>query len=443
MGGDTEVTAPSFRCAAGEFVGWIDGDVVRASGIRYARAERFGPPVAEPPAAEPIIAQSWSPACPQQPDPLEPLLGDSLSGLELDEHAQYLTITMPRDLAESERVPVMVWVHGGSYAFGAGDARIYDAASLAASQRVVVVNVTYRLGIFGFLGGGARPANLGLLDIMEAFRWVAANIGAFGGDPARICAFGESAGADAIAHIMVAEGGEGLFQRAIIQSAPFGITRGRSAMTAAMLQAAGPPDPDASAESIVADADRVCEAALPFGMASGMPFGVQYGLFPMPDEADLDAAWAAAAKRVDVLIGATTREAALFVPRNPKLARLSGIPLVGGALTELVVRAATWKIYGRDVRRFAKRHRTAGGSVAEYRYSWGPPGSPLIAAHGTDIPVLLGSWDHWRTAPILDGVEAEFVLAARAKLQNLWGRFAREGSVPDTSIPKLISIRNR
>ncbi|NLA36896.1 MAG: carboxylesterase family protein [Actinobacteria bacterium] len=443
MGAETDLAALTFRCAAGEFVGWIDGEVVRASGIRYARAERFGLPVAEPTASEPVLAQSWSPACPQQPDPLAELLGDSLSGLPLDEHCQYLTVTMPADRVDGELLPVMVWVHGGSYAFGAGDAKIYDAASLAASQRVVVVNVTYRLGIFGFLGGPSRRANLGLYDIIEAFRWVNANIEGFGGDPQRICAFGESAGADAIAHMMIAEGAEGLFRRAIIQSAPFGITRDRAPMTAAMCAAAGPPDLSATPESIVDDADRVCEVALPFGMPSGMPFGVQYGFAPMPDEDQLDAAWAAAATRVDVLIGSTTREAALFVPRIPRFAKLAGIPVIGRALTEVVVRVATWKIYGRDVRRFAKRHRSAGGSAAEFRYSWGPPGNPLIAAHGTDIPLLFGSWDHWKHAPILEGVEAEFVLDARAKLQDLWGRFAREGSVPDTSIPKLISIRNR
>ena len=443
MGVEADVTMLTFRCPAGEFVGWVDGDVVRASGIRYARAERFGAPEAEPPATEPVLAQSWSPACPQQPDPLEPLLGDSLSGLEVDEHAQYLTITMPGERIEGERLPVMVWVHGGSYAFGAGDARIYDAGPLAAAERVIVVNVTYRLGIFGFLGGPGRPANLGLLDIIEAFRWVKTNIEGFGGDPDRICAFGESAGADAVAHMMIAEGAEGLFDRAIIQSAPFGIMSGRAEMTTAMFETVGESAPDATPESIVADADRACEAALPFGMPSGMPFGVQYGMYPLPAEDELDAAWSRAAKNVSVLIGSTSREAALFVPRIPRFEKFAATPVIGKALIEVVIRAATWKIYGHEVARFAKRHKAAGGRVATYRYTWAPPGNEFGAAHGTDIPLLFGRWDHWKTAPILEGVERSFVESSRAQMHALWARFARSAALHDTSISKLISIRNR
>lgn len=76
-----------------------------------------------------------------------------------------------------------------------------------AEQNVVVVNVTYRLGLFGYLGDGrTSPANLGLLDQIEALRWVHCNIAAFGGDTANVTIFGQSAGGDAAAHLMIAEG---------------------------------------------------------------------------------------------------------------------------------------------------------------------------------------------------------------------------------------------
>ena len=124
---------------------------------------------------------------------------------------------------DGERLPVMVWLHGGSYTSGSGDLAIFDPAVLVAETRVIVVSVTYRLGLFGYLSTSTgRPANLGLLDQIEAFRWVQRNIASFGGDPGRVTAFGQSAGGDAVAHLMATPDAASLFQRAIIQSAPAG-----------------------------------------------------------------------------------------------------------------------------------------------------------------------------------------------------------------------------
>ena len=134
---------------------------------------------------------------------LDDILGTRYGELPGSEDCQRLSITMPADLADDERVPVMVWLHGGSYTSGSGDLAIFDAKALVAENRVIVVSVTYRLGLFGYLATGTgRPANLGLLDQLEAFRWVQRNIGAFGGDPGRVTAFGQSAGGDAVAHLM-------------------------------------------------------------------------------------------------------------------------------------------------------------------------------------------------------------------------------------------------
>ena len=436
-----DFAAPTFECAAGAVTGWIDDDVIRATGIRYARAERFGVPTPEPVATEPIDATSWSPACPQSPDPLAPLLGDCLAGLTVDENCQYLSVTVPADMEPGETLPVMVWVHGGSYAFGAGDSPIYDPAPLVVSQRVVAVNITYRLAIFGFLGGAKRLANLGLLDLIEGFRWVNSNIAAFGGDVDNITAFGESAGADAIAHLMIADGAEGLFQRAIIQSPPLGISRGRAPMATSMYIAAGEADLMVPFDDIVGAEATVAASAQAFGLKGAMPFGPQYGYAPLPPESRVDAAWEAAAAKIDILIGSTSREAALFVPRIPKFAKLPDIPVIGGVVTEAVIRAATWLVYGAGVKKFAKRHRKAGGTAATYTLYWGPPGSPLVAAHGTDIPLLLGRWSYWKDAPIVEGVEAETILDSRAQVQAIWGEFARTGTVVEVEIPDLITTR--
>ena len=241
MGADRLEDLVDVETAAGVFTARREGDLVRATGIRYARAERFRPAVAEAVAAEPVPATSLSPACPQNPTPLlDDLLVDAMGELTVDEDCLRLSVTAP---ADADGLPVMVFLHGGSYRAGAGDSPVFDPRALVREQRVVVVAVTYRLGLLGYLGDGtARSANLGLLDQVEALRWVQRAIAGFGGDPGCVTVFGHSAGGDAVAHLMIADGARGLFSRAIVQSAPLGISRGRARMSAAMDVAAGELD---------------------------------------------------------------------------------------------------------------------------------------------------------------------------------------------------------
>lgn len=268
---------PQFQAPAGTVVGRYDGEVIRATGIRYARAERFQPPLAEPAATEPIQATSPAPACPQAPDALlGKLLGNLFADVRYDEDCLRLSITLPAERRADEELPVIVWVHGGSYVTGAGDLAIYDPAALVAEQRVVFVAVTYRLGLLGFLGGAGGPLpNLGLLDLREALRWVQRNIAAFGGNPALVTLFGHSSGADAIAHLMVAEGTRGLFRRVILHSAPLGLARKRHAMNQAMTLAAGPLPRAGSVAEVLARESVAYHAVRRFGLKSGMPFGTQ------------------------------------------------------------------------------------------------------------------------------------------------------------------------
>ncbi|KAL6093753.1 hypothetical protein STEG23_037298 [Scotinomys teguina] len=112
----------------------------------------------------------------------------------------------------------MVYIHGGSYLSGAG--HVADGSVLASYGGVVVVTVNYRLGVLGFLSTGDQAArgNYGLLDQIQALRWVGDNAAAFGGDPARVTVFGSGAGASCVSLLTLSHYSEGLFQKAIIQS---------------------------------------------------------------------------------------------------------------------------------------------------------------------------------------------------------------------------------
>jgi len=139
-----------------------------------------------------------------------------------------LNIWTPAELGGSERLPVMVWIHGGGFAVGSGAEPRYDGTELAA-RGIIVVTVNYRLGAFGFLAhpelsaGSPQHAsgNWGLLDLVAALEWVQRNIARFGGDARAVTIAGESAGSSAVSILLASPRAKGLFARAIAESGAF------------------------------------------------------------------------------------------------------------------------------------------------------------------------------------------------------------------------------
>jgi len=433
----------AFPTAAGTLVGRVDGDVIRMIGVPYATAERFGAPVRVdvPLGADgdpaPFEAFVRGPASPQIASPiLQELLPGAAEGMYGSEHCQTLTITAPADVEPSERLPVMVWIHGGSYVTGAGDIPLYDSAALAVEQRVVVVSVTYRLGVLGFYGDGPTvPANLGLLDVIAALEWVGLAIEGLGGDPALVTLFGQSAGGDVISHLMISDRARGLFRRAIVQSDPLGLMRGRGPMVDAMLTATGTPRRDAPIDDLLALQPVAEKAARRFGLKGGMPFGVQYGHAPLPPEPETDAAWREVAPTIDVLIGTMREETRMYVAVVPALRAILALPVLGWVFRRVVLRPTTDLIYTNDAKRFAARHRAAGGRATRYEIRWAPPGSRIGAGHVGDLPLLLGTEASWtRTALVGDGDWPDVQVRGVA-LRKAWAEFARTGSVGATTLP--------
>lgn len=159
-------------------------------------------------------ASEFGPACPQQER--------AVTAESLNEDCLSLNVSVPADLQPGEKLPVLIWIHGG--AFVGGSSSLYRLDELASKGRIVVVSTNYRLGVFGFLPHPAlendgSSGNLGLHDQREAMRWVQRNIEKFGGDPTRVTVSGESAGAGSVcSHLASPELVEGLFQQAILQS---------------------------------------------------------------------------------------------------------------------------------------------------------------------------------------------------------------------------------
>ena len=182
------------------------------------------PPVGENRWRDPQPAAAWqgvrdatgsAPVCAQNSQLGQP-------GSETED-CLYLNVTTPAKRSLKPR-PVMVWIHGG--AFTGGSASQYDARWLATKNDVVVVTVNYRLGVFGFFGHPGLPGSgaFGLADQQAALQWVQRNARAFGGDARNVTIFGESAGGLSVCAQLASPGARGLFDKAIIQSGPCGLS---------------------------------------------------------------------------------------------------------------------------------------------------------------------------------------------------------------------------
>jgi para-nitrobenzyl esterase len=142
----------------------------------------------------------------------------------MSEDCLYLNVFTPADAKGGSKLPVMFWIHGGGYFSGSASEPRHNGDFLP-TKGVVLVTINYRLGVFGFLAteelieeGGGAAGNYGLMDMIAALRWVNGNIAKFGGDPAKVTIFGESAGSFAVSTLMASPLAQGLFTRAIGES---------------------------------------------------------------------------------------------------------------------------------------------------------------------------------------------------------------------------------
>lgn len=402
--------------------------LIHARGVRYGTVRRFAPAEPASPGQERADGTRRGPACPQLPSRLDTVNGPVVDELASDEDCLVLSVVAP---ADADGLPVMVWFHGGAYMTGSGEAVKYDTDALVREGHVVVVNVSYRLGIFGYLTpDGIDEDNLGLRDQILALRWVRDNIAQFGGASGRVTIFGQSAGGDSVLSLMLCPETEGLFRRAIMQSAPLGVRDGRGAMTASqrgvVTDALGPTPRAASVEQMLSAQAAAIHAAASFGAVSGLPFAPILGRAPLPDAAEVPARIAEIAPRIELLIGYTKNDAAPFVAMRPAARSLDRLGVLGKIILRIVTGAATRKIFGRPARRLADDWARHGGHVATYRFDWAPEDAPFGACHCIDLPNLFGAPADWADAPMLGPTRAiDAELATRVR--RCWTGFAHAG----------------
>ncbi|XP_049430102.1 uncharacterized protein ces2b [Epinephelus fuscoguttatus] len=218
-------------------LGSLRGQYVSVKGKESGVHAYLGVPFAKPPVgpalrlAPPQPVEGWEgvrdatqqpPMCVQHKEftiDLLEKLGDLLVDIpDISEDCLYLNIYTPANRAHNAKLPVMVWIHGGG--FSMGSASIYDGSALAAYQDVVVVLIQYRLGLLGFLSTGDEhiSGNFGMLDQVEALRWIQKHIHNFGGDPDLVTIFGESAGGVSVSLHLLSPMSKGLFHHAIAES---------------------------------------------------------------------------------------------------------------------------------------------------------------------------------------------------------------------------------
>jgi para-nitrobenzyl esterase len=364
--------------------------------------------------------------------------------------------------ADARDRPVMGWIHGGGFVVGSKDAPVQDGTEFARSG-VVCVAINYRMGIDGFLPIPGIPTNLGLRDMLAALAWVKDNIASFGGDPANVTVFGESAGAMAIADLVTSPLAKGLFKRAIIESGHGGMVRDipiaeRLVRKLAKIlkvepTAAGfgsvPPD------SVWKAMEKVSKPFVRMDLrdASGFEpvFGISrfipvWGDDVLPEK-PLDALKKGAGSDIEVLIGTNAAEMNLyFVPTkvrakapgfllkwmlkksHPKAKEALGAYGWGkGKAGHVFTEAMTDLVFRWPARRFAEEHQ---GPTHVYEFDWHSPacGGELGASHAMEVPFVFKQLEIASGPKGLVGENPPQALADR--IHKIWVDFATDGSLP-------------
>lgn len=434
------------RMHCGMVKGTEDGGTIVWRGIPYAQPPvRFAPPRPVQPWSGIRAATEFGPSCPQENGKRSPM----------DEDCLYLNIWSS---AVDGKRPVMVFIHGGSFAGGSGSEEAYNGANLALNEDVVVVTFNYRVGILGFLDFSFMQdgfhANCGLWDVMEALRWVKENIAAFGGDPDNVTVFGQSAGGTITSVLPILPAARGLLAKCIVMSGGPTLLQGREEgmrTARAFCQMAGIRNAD-GLRSIPAGEIPACqrEFVSACGLGAGT-FRISVDGALVPDY-PIAAARGGYARGIPMLIG-TTREEMSFLLIKP-LAKALDVDGIMQAGVEHETDECKERIPQAYRNRYGKRRGQAMmfsdmvfrmGNIWYvqeysrhcdtwmYRFDYETPAmkvSGLHAFHSSDIPFIFGNFKAGMGKLIfLLSPSMKKARELSREMQRDFGSFARTGEV--------------
>jgi len=452
--------------------GRVMGDVAVYRGIPYALpptgARRWAPPQAVPDWEGERDALAFGPACPQPAS-----LPGNIYATELgttDEDCLSLNVWAPEN---AEDAPVFVWIHGGSLTTGAGSLDMYDGARLASEQGLVVVTINYRLGVLGYLAHPGLSAeseqgisgNYGLMDQILALKWVKRNISAFGGDADNVTVAGESAGALSVVMLMTSPKANGLFDKAIAESAYM--------VTMASLKEPrnGLPSAEATGEALAQKmgADDVAALrAMPADKLVGLSRKAGYFPFPVIDGVYETGQMVEVFDKgeqapVPVLAGfneGEIRSLRFLLPPIPKNAEAyeaairNGYGELSGRYLELypsdnldasMLAATRDAMYGWTAERLAGSQTARGYPSFFYLFDHSYPAADrlgLRAFHASEIPYVFGTMKK-AVAPWPEIPDTEEERALSEDMMQYWASFARDGQPVADGAPDWPAYGNK
>jgi len=445
--------------------GQVEGTLAAGSrawlGIPFAQPPvgdlRWKPPVAAPAWSGVRKADHFAASCQQAVGPggFGAWTQEYVVSGAVSEDCLYLNVWAPAK--PGKKLPVLVWIYGGGFSSGSGSVPIYNGAALAA-KGVIVVNMNYRVGIYGFF---AHPdldkenpqgasGNYGLMDQIAALKWVKANIAAFGGDPGNVTIAGQSAGAASVHHLINSPLASGLFVRAIAQS---GSGMGLDVASHADADKAGLAFAQAAGAADIAALRAMTPEQLAATAAKTGRGGLNFS--PVIDGAVLpDAATALGgnANDVPVLTGLTADENSAFSFGPPQ------------AVTPQSLNAGIERSYGADADAFKALYAATDAATASaaksdlardrgiaslyvwaakrethsqapiYAYLWthvepGPDAAKYGAFHSSEIPYVFGTLDTAKR-PF---TAADYSLSEQAG--RYWLNFVRTGDPNGPGLP--------